>query len=279
MDPNNPPRWAADPTGRHQYRYWDGATWTDQVSDNGAVSTDPPVVSPQPEIPATVAPAATPPAPATWAPPGEAAAGYAAASPYAAAPVAPWSGRQDPTSVLGRRYGAFFIDLVVCLVAFTILFLVFATQRTVPETLALPGCHYSANSSPSDSNRQITCDNRAVIRIGDTVYEAKTGATFGGFLLFTLLVFMLPEALAGASLGKLMTGIRVVWPDGGHIGIGRSLLRWLLFWVDGPITLFLCGIITSAVSRGHRRLGDMAADSYVVGRADAGRPVALPPGR
>ncbi len=44
----NPPRWAADPTGRHQYRYWDGAAWTDQVSDNGAVSVDPPVASPTP---------------------------------------------------------------------------------------------------------------------------------------------------------------------------------------------------------------------------------------
>jgi len=57
------------------------------------------------------------------------------------------------------------------------------------------------------------------------------------------------------------------------------MLRWLLWWVDGPITLFLCGIITSATSRGHRRVGDMAADSYVVAKADAGQPVMLPPGR
>lgn len=33
--------WHPDPTGRHQQRWWDGATWTDQVADNGAVSTDP----------------------------------------------------------------------------------------------------------------------------------------------------------------------------------------------------------------------------------------------
>jgi uncharacterized RDD family membrane protein YckC len=289
MDPNNPPRWAADPTGRHQYRYWDGADWTDQVSDNGAVSTDPPVASPQTGTPpfpgglvASAPAAAAPPAPATWAPPGGAQQyQYPAVPPDAAAPVpgGPWYGNRDSTAVLGRRYGAFFIDLVVCVIAFAVLFMAFATQRTVAETLRLPGCHYATNSSASDSNRQIECDNRAVFRVGDTVYEAEVGPTFGLFLLFTLLVFMLPEALAGASLGKLMTGIRVVRPDGSHIGIGRSLLRWLLFWVDGPLTLFLCGIITSAVSRGHRRLGDMAADSYVVGKADAGRPVSLPPGR
>jgi hypothetical protein len=30
-----PPMWAADPSGRHQLRYWNGVSWTDYVSDNG----------------------------------------------------------------------------------------------------------------------------------------------------------------------------------------------------------------------------------------------------
>lgn len=33
--------WRPDPAGRHQYRYWDGSGWTDQVSDDGIISTDP----------------------------------------------------------------------------------------------------------------------------------------------------------------------------------------------------------------------------------------------
>ena len=33
--------WNPDPTGRHEYRYWDGGTWTDDVSDNGVASVDP----------------------------------------------------------------------------------------------------------------------------------------------------------------------------------------------------------------------------------------------
>jgi uncharacterized RDD family membrane protein YckC len=255
MDPNNPPRWAADPTGRHQYRYWDGSGWTDQVSDNGSVSTDPPVASPPGS-------GAAPPVP-----------------PFVPSPPtssAPWHGTQDSTAVLGRRYGAFFIDVAICIVAFIILFMAFATQRTVAETLRLPGCHYASSSSSFDSSRQIECDNRAVFRVNDTVYEAEIGPTFGLFIVFTLLYFMLPEALVGASLGKAMTGIRVVRPDGSRIGIGRSLLRWLLFWVDGPLTLYLCGIISSSVSRGHRRVGDMAAGSYVVGKDTWGKPVSLP---
>jgi hypothetical protein len=33
--------WNPDPTGRHEYRYWDGTTWTDDVSDNGVTTVDP----------------------------------------------------------------------------------------------------------------------------------------------------------------------------------------------------------------------------------------------
>jgi Protein of unknown function (DUF2510) len=33
--PPPPPMWAADPSGRHQLRYWDGSAWTEYVSDNG----------------------------------------------------------------------------------------------------------------------------------------------------------------------------------------------------------------------------------------------------
>jgi hypothetical protein len=33
--------WHPDPTARHEYRYWDGAQWTDDVSDGGVTSTDP----------------------------------------------------------------------------------------------------------------------------------------------------------------------------------------------------------------------------------------------
>lgn len=36
-----PAAWHADPTGRHQYRYWDGAQWTDFVADDGVQTTDP----------------------------------------------------------------------------------------------------------------------------------------------------------------------------------------------------------------------------------------------
>ena len=34
------PAWYADPTGRHQHRYWDGAQWTTSVANNGQPGND-----------------------------------------------------------------------------------------------------------------------------------------------------------------------------------------------------------------------------------------------
>ncbi len=41
MSDATPANWHPDPTGRHEYRYWDGAAWTDHVSDQGVTATDP----------------------------------------------------------------------------------------------------------------------------------------------------------------------------------------------------------------------------------------------
>ena len=256
--PQNPPRWAADPLGRHQYRYWDGEQWTEHVADNGMNAVDPPL--------------AAPPAAGSTTPYGSTTVGRAIEAPLPGSAASAWgTPGHDPTSVLGRRYGAFFIDAAICVVAFSLLFFPFATKRTRAETLALPGCHLSV----SDSSR-VECDNRAVLQINDDVYEANFAAFFGLCIAFTFLYFALAEGLLGASLGKQMTGIRVVDANGDRIGVPRSLARWALFAVDGPLSFFLCGIITSSVSHGHRRLGDMGANSYVVARADAGRPVVVP---
>ena len=37
---SQPADWYPDPSGRHEHRYWDGAAWTDHVSDAGVASTD-----------------------------------------------------------------------------------------------------------------------------------------------------------------------------------------------------------------------------------------------
>jgi hypothetical protein len=90
--------WQPDPFGRHQYRYWDGAEWTDQVSNDGVVSTDPPIAdavaaaaepTPEPaasELPPTepvppAQPVPPPSEPGGWAPPDATTAMPASAAP------------------------------------------------------------------------------------------------------------------------------------------------------------------------------------------------------
>jgi hypothetical protein len=59
--------WLADPTGRHELRYWDGSTWTDHVSDQGVTGLDPvgapPVAPGTPPAPEPTAPMPTEPMP------------------------------------------------------------------------------------------------------------------------------------------------------------------------------------------------------------------------
>lgn len=53
-------QWHNDPTGRHQYRYFDGVQWTDHVSDNGVSSVDPLNGTPQPVTQPVTQPVASP---------------------------------------------------------------------------------------------------------------------------------------------------------------------------------------------------------------------------
>lgn len=38
---NEQGEWRADPSGRHEFRYWNGTQWTENVSDQGRASVDP----------------------------------------------------------------------------------------------------------------------------------------------------------------------------------------------------------------------------------------------
>jgi uncharacterized protein YxjI len=44
--PQNPAAWHPDPFGRHELRYWDGAQWTEHVSNHGKQSVDQPTGAP-----------------------------------------------------------------------------------------------------------------------------------------------------------------------------------------------------------------------------------------
>jgi hypothetical protein len=95
-------------------------------------------------------------------------------------------------------------------------------------------------------------------------------------IAFWILDLVVLTGLTGASIGKFVSGVRVVRPDGRVCGIGRAILRWLLWIVDAfPYFAPLVGFITALSSQGNRRVGDMAAGTYVVRSSAVGQPVAV----
>jgi uncharacterized RDD family membrane protein YckC len=84
-----------------------------------------------------------------------------------------------------------------------------------------------------------------------------------------LAYYIVPEALFGASPGKLLTGLRVVRVDGRPLGLGSVLLRNLLRLIDALPVLYLVGGLLVLVTASSQRLGDVVAGTTVVARAYA----------
>ncbi|GAA2565298.1 hypothetical protein GCM10010435_42510 [Winogradskya consettensis] len=85
----------------------------------------------------------------------------------------------------------------------------------------------------------------------------------GILLVLALAYYLLMEGFLGRTVGKMVTGIRVVNEDGGRPDFVSVLVRTLLRLIDGLIG-YLVGLIIVVNSSRRRRLGDMAAKTLVV---------------
>lgn len=74
------------------------------------------------------------------------------------------------------------------------------------------------------------------------------------------------EGLFGATVGKLLLGMRVANAQGENAGLGRALVRNLLRPIDVLPFMYLLGVILVAASDTKQRLGDRLAGTYVVAR-------------
>jgi uncharacterized RDD family membrane protein YckC len=87
----------------------------------------------------------------------------------------------------------------------------------------------------------------------------------------------------GRSLGKLALGLRVVSDDGGPERFRQALMRALLAVLEIWLTLGFLALVTSLLSSGGKRLGDIFAGTFVIterlpGRRGTTAPMsALPP--
>jgi len=179
--------------------------------------------------------------------------------------------QRDPTEVIGPRIAAFVIDaLLVSGVSVAI----FAALKTRSYT-----------NAPAGACQQLRANGYSApcVQLGAHVYTWGGGRFALALLLSVLTSFVnhvLLQGNTGATLGKMMLGLRVVDGSGRVCGVGRAIVRWLFLIVD-QFFCFLVGLIVVLVTHPHRRVGDMVAGTYVVSAADVGRPVesqaAMPP--
>ena len=176
----------------------------------------------------------------------------------------------DPTAVMGRRYLAYIIDSILALVVVGIVAgsLFFSSSHTISTG---GDSHYCTDYPPTNQMCIQTNPNEArVIDRGSFVL-----GVYGTGAVVWLLNMVLLEGIVGGTVGKLACGIRTVKHDGSVCGIGRALLRNVLLIIDAAC-LAIIGIITSATTKGHRRVGDMAASTLVVAKSQLGHPVNVP---
>lgn len=169
----------------------------------------------------------------------------------------------DPTRVLWRRIAAYVIDgfagsliLAVAVVGFADLDTLDAAD--CPDDL--PGGRVCLDA-PTDDDTVTLADTGALV--------AAAALTVGWVVVNDVLL----QGATGATVGKFITGVRTVRPDGRRPGLGRALVRTLMLVIDGISLILPLGLWVALFSEGHRRLGDMVAGTYVVMSRYAGTPV------
>lgn len=84
----------------------------------------------------------------------------------------------------------------------------------------------------------------------------------------------------GRTLGKMALGLRVVRDDGGPITVRHALTRALVGWLEIYLLLGSGALVASLINARAKRLGDMAAGTYVVSQRASMRmlpPPMMPP--
>jgi uncharacterized RDD family membrane protein YckC len=100
-----------------------------------------------------------------------------------------------------------------------------------------------------------------------TGFELNGGPAFLSFILF-LVYYVGLEATRGATLGKMLLGLRVMKEDGSPVDMQAALIRNILRIVDG-LFVYLVGAILVWRSDKKQRLGDRVAHTVVVRASSA----------
>ena len=81
---------------------------------------------------------------------------------------------------------------------------------------------------------------------------------------FTFYDLVCEVFLNGQSLGKRILKIKVISLDGNRPTFSQYLLRWVLRFVDFPLTAYLGALVSAIVTDNGQRIGDIAAGTAMV---------------
>lgn len=169
----------------------------------------------------------------------------------------------DPTGVMGRRIGAFVLDVLL------------SVLLTLLAVLAAGGFEEQQGAISCTQFPGTVC-----LSLNENVFTGTTATTWAILLtplLYALFFSVIVQGRTGATPGKALFELRVVDAEGQGPGLGRAAGRTVFLLIDGlPCCLPLVGLITASTSAGHRRVGDMVATTFVVDRHDTGRSVLMP---
>lgn len=90
-----------------------------------------------------------------------------------------------------------------------------------------------------------------------------TASVAGATLLVAFIYYWLQEGAFGATMGKAIIGVRVIRQDGSVPGLGSSAIRNAFRLIDA-LPFYLLGFFVAVFSRGRRRIGDYAAQTFVL---------------
>jgi uncharacterized RDD family membrane protein YckC len=173
----------------------------------------------------------------------------------------PRTERPDETRVVVRRCVAWVLDVLGLAVILVVVVWVTGDVERVPNCDTIP----AGRSCFAYGDDSILVNSRSLVWF------------FVSLVVMTALVIVLPQAIAGATAGKTAMGIRVVRRDGSPPGVVRSTIRVIAWIVDGIALILPVALWSAIVTPGHRRVGDLAAGTFVVRRHAMGRPVRFAP--
>lgn len=183
----------------------------------------------------------------------------------------------DATNVVGKRIGAWFIDLFIYLILGFLIAAAFGGNNEIKSN-----SDFSSGTAAAQYCRLWEDNNKGFCwHTGDesegAVFTYDGNASGAIFWVVHLIGYGVLSGVLGGSLGKRAVGLRVVTADGQLAGIGKNLLRTVL-WIADAVTcaIPIVGGIMLVSTKGHRRLGDMAAGTFVVDASSVGQPVQVP---